>query len=107
MITGQIQLKALERYNAMQRNFLDILEKVNNQTDIGMNNRLVTHAIYASVTGVVMSFKNYPGRSPKEIKRHIHRLVRIISSVFTTGIIPDNMREIARPDTSSLTKTIG
>ncbi len=94
MITGQIQLKALERYNAMQRNFLDILEKVNNQTDIGMNNRLVTHAIYASVTGVVMSFKNYPGRSPEEIKRHIHRLVRIISSVFTTGIIPDRLREI-------------
>ena len=94
MITGQIQLKALERYNAMQRNFLDILEKVNNQTDIGMNNRLVTHAIYASVTGVVMSFKNYPGRSPEEIKRHIHRLVRIISSVFTTGKIPDRLREI-------------
>ena len=91
MISGQIQPKALERYNAMQRNFLDILEKVNNQTDIGMNNRLVTHAIYASVTGVVMSFRNYPGRSPEEIKRHIHRLVHILSSVFTTGDIPENL----------------
>ncbi len=100
MITGQIQLKALERYNAMQRNFLDILEKVNNQTDIGMNNRLVTHAIYASVTGVVMSFKNYPGRSPEEIKRHIHRLVRIISSVFTTGTIPESLCEIPGPEAS-------
>ena len=100
MITGQIQQKALERYNAMQRNFLDILEKVNNQTDIGMNNRLVTHAIYASVTGVVMSFKNYPGRSPEEIKRHIHRLVRIISSVFTTGSIPQRLREIPGQDNS-------
>jgi AcrR family transcriptional regulator len=94
MITGQIQPKALERYNAMQRNFLDILEKVNSQTDIGMNSRLVTHAIYASITGVVMSFKNYPGRSQTEIKRHIHRLVRIISSVFTTGKIPENLREL-------------
>ncbi len=93
MITGQIQPKALERYNAMQRNFLDILAKVNNQTDIGMNNRLVTHAIYASVTGVVMSFKNYPGRSPEEIKHHIHRLVRIITSVFTDGKISENLRE--------------
>lgn len=100
MITGQIQQKALERYNAMQRNFLDILEKVNNQTDIGMNNRLVTHAIYASVTGVVMSFKNYPGRSPEEIKRHIHRLVRIISSVFTTGTIPPGLHEMPGPDSS-------
>lgn len=101
MITGQIQPKALERYNAMQRNFLDILEKVNNQTDIGMNNRLVTHAIYASVTGVVMSFKNYPGRSPEEIKRHIYRLVRIISSVFTTGNIPENLHAIPDQEFSS------
>lgn len=100
MISGQIQLKAMERYNAMQRNFLNILEKVSNQTDISMNNRLVTHAIYASVTGVVMAFKNYPGRSPEEIKRHIHRLVRIISSVFTTGKIPDSLRDKPRQETS-------
>lgn len=93
MIIGQIQPKALERYNTMQRRFLDMLEKVNNQTDIGMNSRLVTHAIYASVTGVVMSFKNYPGRTPEEIKHHIHRLVRIVSSVFTTGRIPENLRD--------------
>ena len=91
MVTGQIQPKALERYNTMQRNFLDILERVNNQTDIANNNRLVTHAIYASVTGVVMAFKNYPGRSPEEIKRHIYRLVRIVSSVFSTGQIPENL----------------
>jgi len=93
MVTGQIQPKALDRYNAMQRHFLDILERVNNQTDIGNHNRLVTHAIYASVVGVVMAFKNYPGRPPEEIKRHIYRLVRIVSSVFTTGLIPENLDE--------------
>ncbi|MBC2712712.1 MAG: hypothetical protein HGJ94_17510 [Desulfosarcina sp.] len=105
MITGQIQPKALERYNAMQRNFLDILEKVNDQTDVGMSSRLVTHAIYASVTGVVMSFKKYPGRSPEEIKRHIYRLVRIISSVFTTGNIPENLREMPGQESSSPTES--
>jgi AcrR family transcriptional regulator len=98
MVTGQIQPKALDRYNAMQRHFLDILERVNSQTDIGNNNRLVTHAIYASVTGVVMAFKNYPGRSPEEIKRHIYRLVRIISSVFTTGRIPENLQNLRPQD---------
>ena len=105
MITGQIQPKAMERYNAMQRNFLDILEKVNNQTDIGMHSRLVTHAIYAAVTGVVLSFKNYPGRSPEEIRRHIHRLVRIISAVFSTGKIPEDLRERSLPAVSTSTRT--
>ena len=98
MITGQIQPKALDRYNTMQRRFLDILERVNNQTEIGMNNRLVTHAIYASITGVVMAFKNYPGRSPEEIRRHIYRLVQIISSVFSTGKIPENLQNLKSQD---------
>ena len=94
MTTGQIQPKALERYNAMQRRFLDILERVNNQSDLGLNNRLVTHALYASVTGVVMAFKNYPGRSPDEIRRHIYRLVKIISNVFATGKIPEDLQNV-------------
>lgn len=88
MITGQIQPKAMERFNAMQRQFLTILEKINHQPDIGINNRLVTHAIYASMIGVVMVFKKYPGRSPEDIKRHIHRLARIVSNVFVTGKVP-------------------
>jgi len=102
MITGQIQPKALDRYNAMQRRFLDILERVNNQTDVGMNNRLVTHAIYASITGVVMAFKNYPGRSPEEIRRHIYRLVQIISSVFSTGKIPENLQNLKSQDFAAM-----
>jgi AcrR family transcriptional regulator len=102
MIAGQIQPKALDRYNAMQRRFLDILERVNNQTEIGMNNRLVTHAIYASITGVVMAFKNYPGRSPEEIRRHIYRLVQIISSVFSTGKITENLQNLPAQDLSAM-----
>ncbi len=88
MISGQIQPKAMARFNAMQRRFLDFLENVTAQSDVGTSNRLVTHAIYASVSGVVMAFRNYPGRSPEEIRRHIYRLVRILSSVFTSGRIP-------------------
>lgn len=90
MITGQIQTNAMERYNAMQRQFLNILGKYNNQSENEINNRLLTHAIYASIIGVVMAFKKYPGRSPGEIKRHIHRLTRIVSSMFTTGKMPPN-----------------
>ncbi len=89
MITGQIQPKAMERYNSMQRQFLDVLEKYNRQSGIGLNNRLVTHAIYASIIGVVMAFKKYPGRSPEDIKRHIHRLVHIVCSMFNTGQVPE------------------
>lgn len=104
MVTGQIHPKALERFNVMQRHFLDILERVNYQTDLNLNNRLVTHALYASITGVVMAFKNYPGRTQAEIERHIYRLVRIIASVFTTGKVPSNLRTGGVDDTGTPSK---
>lgn len=83
MITGQIQPNALERYYAMQHHLLERFEVANNPNDIGVDRHLATQAIYASVAGVVMAFKNEPGRSPEASKRHIHSLVRIISNVFT------------------------
>lgn len=82
MINGQIQPEAMDRYNYMQRKFLDILGRVNKQAENGADHRLVTHAIYASIIGVVLVFKKYPGRTPEEIQRHIHRLVSIITRTF-------------------------
>ena len=101
MVTGQIHPKAMERYNMMQRYFLDMIDEINREAGIGTGSRLVTHAIYASIIGVVMMFKNYPGRTPEEIRRHILRLERIIANVFTTGSIPADLRLAASPDTGT------
>ena len=49
------------------------------------NNRLISHALYASIVGVVMTFRNYPGRSREEIRKHVERLARLISTVFMAG----------------------
>lgn len=94
MITGQLKPSNLKQYNAMQRDFLDIMEQTSHQVDIGVKKRLVTHAIYASVIGVIMAFKNYPGRSQQEIRDHIYRLVHIISNVFTMNQIQQSFSDI-------------
>jgi len=88
MITGQLEPTDIKHYNSMQRHFLDIMEQAIHQVDIGVEKRLVTHAIYASVIGTVMAFKNYPNRMPHEIRHHIYRIVHIISKVFTTTQSP-------------------
>jgi AcrR family transcriptional regulator len=95
MITGQLKPNNLDQYNAMQRQFLDIMEEASHHVDIGVEKRLVTHAIYSSVIGAVMAFRNYPGRSPTEIRHHIYRLVRIISQVFTMQQIQPSLSDIS------------
>lgn len=88
MITGQLEPTDIKHYNTMQRHFLDIMEQAIHQVDIGVEKRMLTHAIYASVIGAVMAFKNYPNRTPHEIRHHIYRIVHIISKVFTANQIP-------------------
>lgn len=82
MVTGRVNPKALEKFNTVQRYFFNLLDKVNQQAGLGESNRLYSHAIYASIVGVVMTFRNYPGRDKEEIRRHIHRLTRLVSAAF-------------------------
>lgn len=105
VISGQIHPGAMARYNEMQRHFLNMLESANRRPDIGIDSRFTTHAIYASIIGTVMIFKNYPGRSPEEIRRHIHRLVRIICTAFSPdqdvsgvdAVVPSPLSREAEP----------
>ena len=85
MINGQINPQALEKFNTVQRYFLSLLDQVNQKAGVGQDSRLFTHAFYASILGVVMAFRNYPGRSQEEIQRHIYRLIGVVSSVFSSN----------------------
>lgn len=90
MVTGRVNPKALEKFNTVQRYFFNLLDKVNQQAGLGESHRLYSHAIYASIVGVVMTFRHYPGRDKEEIRRHVHRLTRLVSDAFrvrmtTTG----------------------
>jgi AcrR family transcriptional regulator len=82
MVTGRINPQALEKFNTVQRYFFNLFDKVNRQAGLGESQRLYSHAIYASIVGVVMTFRNYPGRDKGEIRRHVHRLTRLVADAF-------------------------
>ncbi|MEJ2640663.1 MAG: TetR/AcrR family transcriptional regulator [Desulfosarcinaceae bacterium] len=82
MVTGRVNPQALEKFNTVQRYFFNLLDKVNRQAGLGERHRLYSHAIYASIVGVVMTFRNYPGRGKEEIRRHVHRLTRLVADAF-------------------------
>ncbi len=91
MVTGHVNPGALEKYNQAQRYFLDVLENAKELDGVGGSSRIMIHAIYASIMGVVLTFSKYPGRTKEEIRTHIHRLSSIISSLFVTGKIPEKL----------------
>lgn len=85
MITGKIGKKALEKFNDAERKLLDVFDEM--FQSIGAQNqvRLLSHAFFASLNGILITFRNYPGRPPEDSRKHILRLASTISMVFTRG----------------------
>jgi len=78
MIRGELNPHALKKFNGVQRYFLDMFDKIVKKTEGAGNLRLNTQAFFASLAGVVLTFRNYPGRTAEEKRRAIHKLALII-----------------------------
>lgn len=85
MIDGGINEKSLERFNATERYLLNIFDGMFKKIGVTENVRLVSHAFFASLNGILITFRKYPGRSGDEIKKHMLRLARITAEVFEQG----------------------
>ncbi len=86
MITGKIGEKALEKFNKAERKLLDVFDEL----FVGMGAtgevRLLSHAFFASLNGILITFRNYPGRPPEDTRKHALRLAAIVANVFKKGI---------------------
>lgn len=78
MIRGGINPRAMKKFNAVQVYFMNMFDEVVKKAEGGENKRLFTEAFFASLTGVVMTFRNYPGRSREEKRQHMHKLALLI-----------------------------
>ncbi|MBU0991497.1 MAG: TetR/AcrR family transcriptional regulator [Proteobacteria bacterium] len=86
MIKGKMNPELLQKFNALQRAFIDRIDQVIRETGATSHLRLFSHVFLSSITGLLMSFRNYPGREKEDIKNHIRRLARLLSAIFQKGI---------------------
>ncbi len=82
MIESKINERALEKFNAAERRLLDIFDTAFRKLGVTKNVRLHSHAFFAALNGILITFRNYPGRSKEEVKKHMHRLSFLLADVF-------------------------
>lgn len=87
MIKGKMTPNLLKRFNALQRSFIDKIDDVISKSGVQNNVRLFSHTYLASITGLLMTFRNYPGRDRDDIEYHIQRLAKLISKIFENGMV--------------------
>lgn len=82
MIKGTMTPDLLRKYNGVQRAMLNKFEQVLKRNGIECTDRITAHAFYASLNGILMTFRNYPGRTREEIEKHINRLSALLCKML-------------------------
>jgi len=82
MLGGRLSAEATERLNPIMRDLMDRVETIVKEAGLEGETRLVSHALFSSLNGIMISYAQYPGRSLEEIRRHTLRLSRIVAEFF-------------------------
>ncbi len=84
MLGGNLSAKGIERLNPIMRELMNRIEGIVKESGLQGQTRLVSHALFSSLNGIMISYAQYPGRSLDEIRRHTLRLSRIVAQFFET-----------------------
>ncbi|MFZ5643252.1 MAG: TetR/AcrR family transcriptional regulator [Bacillota bacterium] len=87
MMDGNISEKSLAKFNEAERYLINAFDGIFIKMGVKENVRLVSHAFFASLNGIMITFRKYPGRSEEEVKKHIHRLAYITAGIFKKGAV--------------------
>jgi len=87
MIDGGMSEGAIERFNIAERHLVNVFDEAFKKMGASGNVRLLSHAFLAALNGIVITFRNYPGRTTEETAKHVHRLASLMATVFKKGAL--------------------
>ena len=82
MLDGSLSKEKIESLNEGERVLLAQFDRIFEKMNSGKNVRMLSHAYFAAMNGIVITFRNYPGRSREEVINHMQALGKIISAKF-------------------------
>jgi len=83
---GNIGSSSAHKLNQTAQGFMDILDQVILAAGYGGPPRLLSHTLFASVSGILIAFRKYPGRSEAEKAAHMKRIGTIVTEMFRAYI---------------------
>ena len=78
--------KSLEKLNEISRQILDLFEVVFKQVGYKGDSRLLAHTLFSALSGILIAFRNYPGRSEEERLAHMTRVGAVVETMITSLI---------------------
>jgi hypothetical protein len=65
---------------------MDLFDQIFKTMDYKGDVRLLSHTLFAALSGIMISYKKYPGRSDEEIMNHMKKIGRNVKKMLVSLI---------------------
>ena len=83
---GNIGEASAEKLNQISRQVMDLLETVLKKFDYKGDTRLLSHTLFAALSGIMISFRKYPGRTEPARIAHMKRIAKLMERMLMVFI---------------------
>ena len=83
MLDGSLSAEKIEKLNTAERHVFDQFDRMFQKMKKPAPVRQLSHAFFAALNGVLITFRNYPGRSSKAVRQHMLAIARVIAGSFS------------------------
>lgn len=71
---GNNEMDAVEQLNKTGRELMDVFEKMFVQAGCTSDTRIMAHTLFSCLSGILIAFRNYPGRSNEDRIAHMKKI---------------------------------
>lgn len=82
MLDGSLSAEKIEKLNDAERRIFDQFDRLFKKLKKPEPVRLLSHAFFAALNGVLITFRNYPGRTSNAVRQHMLNIARVIAGSF-------------------------
>jgi AcrR family transcriptional regulator len=82
MLDGSLTTEMIEKLNAAERRIFDQFDIMFRKMDKPEPVRPLSHAFFAALHGILITFNNYPGRDQAAVRKHIKKISAVITEKF-------------------------
>jgi len=83
---GNKDMESVEKLNLIGRDLMDVFDTIFIQAGYKTDTRLMAHTLFSCLSGVLIAFRNYPGRSEKDRIAHIKKIGDQLTLILNTFV---------------------
>jgi AcrR family transcriptional regulator len=87
MLDGSLSAEMVEKLNVAERIIFDKFDILFRKANMPEPVRPLSHAFFAALNGVLITFRNYPGRSVKAVHQHMRHIAQVIVTKFCAATV--------------------